>query len=325
MKTRSTAILVIAALVGLIPVAGHAQLASYSQDFEALGHTDPSALSGDGWVVYGNVYTPDTTWFYGYGTEPAPNHSAAFCQIDTGQGGAAQGHQQLVVFSDYENGDHASGYLIESNVFREQIIGAGDVNDIWSFEFQHKRGNIGGSTSAKAFIKTIDPSNNYNMTNFFSVDMTFSDTLWDGASIQMGIDPGLPGQIMQIGFLSLATNYEGSGIFYDNLLFHKIGYVGVQDGAPALNATLSQNYPNPFNPMTQIEFALEQPGIVDLSIFDIAGRLVATLHEGGLEAGGHQVIWNGMTDRGVPASSGQYLYVLETPNGRQSRSMVLVK
>jgi len=325
MKTRSAAILVVAALVGLIPVTGHAQLTSYSQDFEALDPSDPLALSNDGWIIYGNVFTSDTTWFYGYGTFPAPNHNLAFCQIDTGQGGVEQGDQQLVVFSDYENGDHALGYLLEANVFQEQIVGAADVNDIWSFEFQHKRGNIEGSTSAKAFIKTIDPANGYAMTNFISVDMTLIDTLWEGASLQIGIDPLLPGQLLQFGFLNLATNYEGSGIYYDNLVFQKIGYVGVEDGAPALATTLHQNYPNPFNPMTRIEFALDQPGMVDLSVYDITGRLVSTLHDGELQAGEHHVIWNGTTNRGLPASSGHYLYILETPTSRESRSMVLVK
>lgn len=325
MKTRSTAILVIAALIGLIPVTGHAQLTPYSQDFEALSQTDSAALSDDGWIVYGNVFTADTTWFYGYGTFPAPNHNLAFCQIDTGQGGPEQGHQQLIVFSDYENGDHGLGYLIESNVFQEQTISAADVNDIWSFEFQHKHGNIEGSTSAKAFIKTIDPANNWNMTNFITVDMTLSDSLWDGASLQIGIDPGLPGQLLQFGFMSLATNYEGSGIYYDNVLFQKIGYVGVQDGAPAFSSTLHQNYPNPFNPMTRIDFALDQPGLVDLSVFDIAGRLVATLHDGELGAGTHQVTWDGRTDRGNPATTGLYLYVLKTPTDQLTRRMMLVK
>ncbi|MCF7741085.1 MAG: T9SS type A sorting domain-containing protein [Candidatus Marinimicrobia bacterium] len=37
---------------------------------------------------------------------------------------------------------------------------------------------------------------------------------------------------------------------------------------------LSQNYPNPFNPVTTIEYTLSNSGNVELSVFDLQGRLV---------------------------------------------------
>ena len=91
--------------------------------------TDSTALSGDGWVVYGNVFDTSGGWLYGYGTYPAPNHSLAFSNIALNEGGVDQGYQQLSIFSDYENLDHASGYLIESNVFQEQSITSADVGN----------------------------------------------------------------------------------------------------------------------------------------------------------------------------------------------------
>ena len=33
------------------------------------------------------------------------------------------------------------------------------------------------------------------------------------------IDPSLAGQILQFGFVNVATYYQGSGIFYDNVSF----------------------------------------------------------------------------------------------------------
>lgn len=312
-------------LICLVPVASLA-IDPYFQDFESLDQTSPTALSDDGWVVYGNVFDTDgTTWLYGYGTFPAPNDGFAFCQIDLFQGGVDQGLQQLSVFSDYNNGDHALGYIIDSSTFIEQTITAADVGKIWKFSFQAKKGNLVAPSTALAFIKTIDPASNYDMTNFISVDMTDIPDTWGGYSISLPIDAGLVGQFFQIGFSNKATLYESAGIFYDNVLLEVDDVMAVPGSSTVMGATLHQNYPNPFNPMTRIDFALDRSENVDISVFDLSGRRVATLHQGELGAGEHHVIWNGKSDSGEAAPAGQYRYLLKTGSGQVSRSMVLLK
>jgi hypothetical protein len=218
MKNRATAICALALLIFLIPAASPA-LQFYSQNFEGLSQADPDALANDGWLVFGNVFGPDWVYWYGYGPYPAPNGTGAFCQIATGEGGAAQGAQQLVVFSDYLNADHGNGAHIESNVFQEQTIDAGNVGQTWIFIFDAKLGNLEGSSTALAFIKTLDPGAGYATTNFITADMTSIPTTWSTYFLSILIDPGLEGQILQIGFSNTATNYEGSGVFYDNIRF----------------------------------------------------------------------------------------------------------
>ena len=116
-----------AALLVLAPTVSHAALTAYHQDFETLVMADPAALSNDGWLVYGNVFDPTgVNWIYGYGPFPAPNPGAGFCALVTGQGGTEQGTQQLSVYNDYNNIDHAIGRRIESNVYREQTVSAAD-------------------------------------------------------------------------------------------------------------------------------------------------------------------------------------------------------
>jgi len=312
-------------LICLVPAVSLA-LTPYTQDFETLIQPLPSALADDGWLVYGNVFNTDGSYAYGYGAFPAPNHSLAFCQIDLLQGGPDQGLQQLSVFNDYENADaHTSGQLVESNVYQEQVIGTADVGQRWVFQFQHKMGNLAGSSTALAFIKTLDPANGYQLTNFLSVDMTAISTDWGGSYIVIEIDASLDGQILQIGFANTASNYEPSGIYYDNIVWTEDYTTDVPGGAIAVGGTLGQNYPNPFNPLTRIDFALEAAGPVDITVFDIAGRRVASLQHGDLGVGDHFVTWNGMTDRGTPAAAGQYRYVLKTATGQVARSMVLLK
>ena len=70
--------------------------------------------------------------------------------------------------------------------------------------------------------------------------------------------------------------------------------------------TLGQNYPNPAVEATTIPFELAETGEASLRVYDISGRLVATLVEGELACGRHEVIWD--TSR---HSSGVYLIRLE--------------
>ena len=96
------------------------------------------------------------------------------------------------------------------------------------------------------------------------------------------------------------------------------------DTAPRA-ATLRQNVPNPFNPATRISFALPRAGAVSLRVYDVSGRLVATLVDGSLRSGEHRVTWRGEDENGSPVSSGIYFYRLRTADGVETRSMVLLK
>lgn len=82
---------------------------------------------------------------------------------------------------------------------------------------------------------------------------------------------------------------------------------------------LDQNHPNPFNPTTTIRFQLPSPGKVTLSVYDILGKLVATLVDENLAAGYY--------DRRFDATSlasGVYFYRLQVtaPENAQRRSYV---
>src|SRR5262249_901040 len=55
---------------------------------------------------------------------------------------------------------------------------------------------------------------------------------------------------------------------------------------------LRQNYPNPFNPSTQISYFLPSRSAVRLKVFDVLGRIVATLVAGEENPGNHTVTWD---------------------------------
>jgi len=84
--------------------------------------------------------------------------------------------------------------------------------------------------------------------------------------------------------------------------------------------SLSQNYPNPFNAQTSISFALPRPRHVNISVYDILGRLISTPVNEFYNAGNYNINLD-MTE----TPSGLYFYVLKTDDTEQKRKMLLLK
>jgi hypothetical protein len=83
---------------------------------------------------------------------------------------------------------------------------------------------------------------------------------------------------------------------------------------------LSQNYPNPFNPSTRIKFALPKNEFVNMKIYDILGKEVASIINENLTAGFYEVEFNANN-----LASGMYFYRLETPSYKDIKKMMLIK
>lgn len=88
---------------------------------------------------------------------------------------------------------------------------------------------------------------------------------------------------------------------------------------------LKQNYPNPFNPSTCISYNLPKSTHVTLKIYNIQGQLIRTLIDGSQIAGAKTILWNGMDEHGIKASSGIYIYQITTPEFRTSKKMMLIQ
>ncbi|MBI5710460.1 MAG: T9SS type A sorting domain-containing protein [Candidatus Eisenbacteria bacterium] len=90
---------------------------------------------------------------------------------------------------------------------------------------------------------------------------------------------------------------------------------------PGRLLAINQNAPNPVRVATTIRFGLSAPARVTLSIFDLAGRCIATpLKEDEQTAGSHQIE---LSATGWP--SGVYYYRLEAAGATAVRKMVVVK
>lgn len=146
-----------------------------------------------------------------------------------------------------------------------------------------------------------------------------------------------PGAIYEIKFENEdSTSYDnqlsdslGTTLVIPVLIdgFVMVNQTGVESETPIpAEFALLQNYPNPFNMETVISFSLPSSEDIELAVFDILGRKVATLYSGRADAGVTDVKWNGRSLSGDYIASGVYYYTLTVKEGKSiTKRMTLLK
>ncbi|MCA9787124.1 MAG: T9SS type A sorting domain-containing protein, partial [Candidatus Cloacimonetes bacterium] len=83
-----------------------------------------------------------------------------------------------------------------------------------------------------------------------------------------------------------------------------------------------RSWPNPFNPSTRLAFQLDRPGQVTLQVYNLQGRLVATLlQDSALGAGTHSMTW----EADSRLASGTYLLQLAVGEQSTTRKVLLLR
>ena len=89
--------------------------------------------------------------------------------------------------------------------------------------------------------------------------------------------------------------------------------------------SLNNSYPNPFNPITTLSYELPKNAMVNITIFDLMGRIVNNLVSIRQDAGYKSIKWNGTNNQGQLVSAGLYLYTIQAGEYRQTKKMILLK
>jgi len=142
------------------------------------------------------------------------------------------------------------------------------------------------------------------------------------------------------GSYSLEIDCEGFDLYQQNLVIDDdltleiiLNQTSVnEDNLEAYVARIN-NYPNPFNPTgmnrssgTTITFFLNKKAGISLVLYNIKGQKVKELLNSSMEAGEHNIVWNGTDNYGDVIANGIYLYSLQI-NGKQNivRKCLVVK
>ncbi len=141
-------------------------------------------------------------------------------------------------------------------------------------------------------------------------------------------------QIAEVSADTLRGSFSGTTIDIDNVLFFvnvnggqfALSGADVTTGVPATPSATTpvvRAWPNPFNPSTSVVFALPVAQRIEVSVHDLAGRHVRTLHRGSLTAGDHRLQWNGADALGGPVAAGVYLVRVRGEGWQSSTKVTL--
>jgi predicted GH43/DUF377 family glycosyl hydrolase len=116
--------------------------------------------------------------------------------------------------------------------------------------------------------------------------------------------------------------YGGSGTYMGYATSPRVltGVAEYGDAPAARDFHLQQNYPNPFNPTTTIRYAVPQRSLVTLTVFNMLGQQVATLVNGDVEAGYHEVRFDA-----AGLASGAYFYRMQAGSYVDTKELLLIR
>ena len=121
----------------------------------------------------------------------------------------------------------------------------------------------------------------------------------------------------------VTAQYDIAESDYSNTV--QLQVVGVDELGIPTEFALYQNYPNPFNPVTTITYDIPEASDVRLVIYNLVGQPVRILVKGYQNPSHYTTTWNGLSDSGLPVSSGIYIYRLESASYVKTMKMMYLK
>ena len=88
---------------------------------------------------------------------------------------------------------------------------------------------------------------------------------------------------------------------------------------------IEKAYPNPFNPTTRIRYGVSTATPVNVTIYDMTGRLVSNYKIGDKTPGWHEFTWQGTDSHGQQVSTGMYIVTMRAGEHFQKQKVTFLK
>ncbi len=332
--------------VGALASAG-VQVDDSDHDYGAPGNALANAgceVDATGWETYPNANSQATVST----GETLYNSSDTFV--------AYEGTSARKLWGMYSGGEN-----MENNFFQSWSgeFEAGDMFDASAMFYTHSADDLSqGNGHGVLFAKYFD--SNWSMIGIDSVHFRGATAdEWHELSLACTVPAETPA-VVQVGVMHVQPTGDDHGSFYVddfymsggalttngrlvfqvgnncipdfstqrvNPVFANVGGVGVESEESMIpkEFALYDNFPNPFNPTTQITIDLPEDAYTELTVWNIMGQQVATVYSGNLNAGRHNVTFNGRDMNGSMLSSGMYIYRVKAGKYNATKKMTLMK
>jgi photosystem II stability/assembly factor-like uncharacterized protein len=173
-------------------------------------------------------------------------------------------------------------------------------------------------------VRAIRGTNNVVAVGWGGASATSTSMAWisnDNGTTWTSMNAPSPVAGSDLKNCAFGSTTQGFLVGYNNIVKFALP-TGVEEtgiGIPT-GFALEQNYPNPFNPTTKISYSVSKTSFVELKVYDLLGRAVATLVNSEQTVGAHSVNFDA---RGL--SSGVYLYTMKAGDFTATKSLLLVK
>lgn len=168
----------------------------------------------------------------------------------------------------------------------------------------------------------VNPSQFAGSDNLHRMRMYAPNPYVSGSSVSHFDVSATPNVLMEP---NINADLSPSGVDMTRYLFEDIGWflprTTSAPNAPGEALALLAS-PNPSNGPMTVRFALRSAGAGELGVYDMAGRRVAQLLKGELQAGEQSVTWNGTDDAGLGVAPGVYMIRLRAPGVDQSKPVI---
>ena len=112
-----------------------------------------------------------------------------------------------------------------------------------------------------------------------------------------------------------------------DIVMDEEAYVSIDSASnlPNKRFAIDTAFPNPFNNSIRIDFTINDPGYVDIGIYDIKGKWVINLIGKYMNSGKYSTAWSGTDMSGNFITSGTYLVAMKFGSSYQTKKINLIK
>jgi len=181
------------------------------------------------------------------------------------------------------------------------------------------------------WLDTRDYPGTVNSTLYYAYSMDAGDTWCENVPLSEFFNPhlGWPQQDKMGDYFDMFSDESGAhlawaatfngeqDVYYGHITPQ---FTGTHELKNNISATLSQNYPNPFKGQTNIRYYLAEESFVSIKVFDLTGRVVASLINESQNTGNHQVTYTATN-----LESGVYYYQLQAGDSIVTRKMMILE